>query len=359
MPLRVPDAIARVRKFPRRLVFFQRAIRFTANVANFVVRTGGVVLAVFLIHQLFFWLSKDPEKAFNFATLVIDVIEIVWDLFGILYNPLADIANTVAIPLWNAFSFYAIEPAVFLVLEVFSLVFLRHKYEGLIDEAGFPYGGFVCDSSEVSEAWCGRFGAYNERLISSGSVSSEQSTVFGATAEGRRMLHEHATITFGIATARRLSEISGEANIDVPSFETAELVGALDGLSTQAIVMGGSAADLFFGVLYNVLSTSAVVIFDAVFTVLKTVFDIFKMLIKSGIIQFLLGIGLDFLFIIVFEVYLPYVFAMIDAVTCLLQLFMWKSWEEQLQCGKHKKPKHPCRDSNPGRSGESRVSLNH
>lgn len=346
MPLVLTDAIQRASTIPSRLSTFTRIIRAISTTANFIVRTGGVLLIIFIIHQLFFWLSQDPEKAFNVATLVLDVLEIVWDLTGIVYNPFADLANTLLIPSWNAFSFYIVEPGVFLVLEVFSLVFLRHKYEGLIDEADFPYGGFVCDQAAVSQAWCGRFGAYNDRLISSSSISNERGSVFGsrateAAAASGRQLVSSSRITFGVATARRLSEISGEPNMDVPSFDMTELIGALDGLSTQAIVMGASVADLFFGVMYNIFSTSAVVIFDAIFVILKTIFDIFKMLIKSGALQFIIGIGLDFIMIIGLEVYLPFVFALMDMVICFFQLFTWNTWEEQLQCGEQTKAT-PC-----------------
>jgi len=337
MPLSFTDALQRASTIPNRFGLFSRAIRLVYEVSNFILRTGGVILLVFILHQLFFWLSQDPEQAFNTATLVIEVLEIAWDLFRLIYNPLADVANALAIPLWNSISFYVVEPAVFLFLEVFSLVFLRHKYEGVIKEDDFPYGGFVCDPSEISEAWCGRFGAYNARLIRSSSESGEESSVFGAraaAAAGRQL--SPITITFGIATARRLSEISGDSNFDVPSFDTTELIGALDGLSTQAIVMGGSLADLFFGVLYNVMSTSAVVIFDACFIILKTLFDIFKMLIKSGMLEFIIGIGIDFFFIIFIEIYLPFFLAQIDALVCALQFLMWKTWDEQLQCAEQK-----------------------
>lgn len=337
MPLTFEDALQRTATVPRRFVTFQRALVSVSRIANFVVRSGGVVLLIFILHQLFFWLSKDPEKAFNFATLVVDLVEILWDIFGILWNPFADLTNTLVLPLWNALAFYVIEPAVFLVLEVFSLVFLRQKYQGVIDESGFPYGGFVCDNTAVSAAWCGRFGAYNDRLISSSSLSNEQSTAFGAGAGGgvARLLSEHESIpiVLSIATARRLSEISGTANIDVPATDTTELVGALDGVSTQAIVMGGSAADLLFGVLYNVFETSAVFIFDAVFLIVKTLFEVVKFLIKSGALQFIIGIGIDFLLIVGLEVALPLLFALMDAVICCFQLFMWNTWDEQLRCG--------------------------
>lgn len=48
--------------------------------------------------QLFFWLSADPERAFDDAALFLDVLEFVWDLVGLLWNALADIANSALIP---------------------------------------------------------------------------------------------------------------------------------------------------------------------------------------------------------------------------------------------------------------------
>jgi succinate dehydrogenase/fumarate reductase cytochrome b subunit len=316
MPLSFSEALARAQSVPARFQAFSRTLNALQGVFNFVLRVSGVLLAVFLIHQLFFWFSKDPEKAFNFATLLIDVIEIVWDLFGILYNAVADIFNAAVIPLWNGFTYYVIEPGVTLILEVFSLIFLRKPYQGFIKADDFPYGGFVCEpTSFSSSSWCGRYNAYSQRLSGGDSLTKQSS------------------VTFGTETARRLSEISGEADFDVPSVDTGDLVGALDGLATQAIVMGASVLDVLFAVAYEVFSTTAVFLFDAAYTILKILFEVLKMVIKSGLLQTLISVGVDFIIIMALEVYVPYLIAVVDAVVCILQLLSWQSWGEQLKCG--------------------------
>jgi hypothetical protein len=316
MPLSFSDALARAQTFPARFQAFDRTLSALQSAANFVLRVSGVLLAVFLIHQLFFWFSKDPEKAFNYGSLILDVIEIVWDLFGILYNALADILNAAVIPVWNGFTYYVIEPAVSLILDVFCLIFLRKPYVGFIKANDFPYGGFSCDpTSFESSSWCGRYNAYSQRLNDGDSLTKQGS------------------VTFGTATARRLSEISGEADFDVPSVDTGDLVGALDGLATQAIVMGASVLDVLFAVGYEVLSTSAVFLFDAAYTILKILFEVLKMIIKSGLLQTLIGVGVDFIIIMVLEIYVPYLIAIVDGVVCILQLLSWQSWGEQLKCG--------------------------
>jgi hypothetical protein len=316
MPLNLAEALERAQTLPGRFQAFQRTLRNLTRVWNFVLRWAGAFLGVFLIHQLFTWASDDPEKAFDRGTFFLEIFELAWDIVGILWNVMADLANAAIVPVWNAFSFYVIEPAITLTLEVFSLIFLRKRWEGLIQEKDFPYGGFTCDSSSVaSETWCGRFGAYNSRLQSSDSETIQNS------------------ITFGVATARRLSELAGDDDLAVPSIDTEDLIGALDGVSTQSIVMGGSVFDVLFAVLYDVLSTTAVFIFDALFLILRTAFDIIKLLVKSGMLQTLVGIGLDFILIVALEIALPSLFASIDAIICVFQLFLIDTWPEQLECG--------------------------
>lgn len=315
MPLSCSEALQRLQSLPSRFTSFTRSLDKIYEFANIVIRVLGILLPIFLLHQLFLWVSQDPSKAFDLARFLVEVFELVWDLFVLLWNVQAEVVNAAILPLWNAVSFYVIEPAVVLVLEIFSLVFLRKRYDGFIKEADFPYGGFVCDSSSaVSATWCGRFGAYNERLAESGSESAEQST------------------TFGVATARRLSELAGDDDVAVPSVDTEELIGALDGLSTQGIVMGASAFDVLFAVLYEIFSTTAVFLFDAIWIILKTVFDIIKMLVKSGLLQTILGIGIDFLIIVALEIGVPLLIAGIDFVVCVFQLFLIDTWAAQLEC---------------------------
>jgi len=316
MPLTVSEALARAQSLPARFQAFGRTLNALLSGIEMVLRGSSVLLAVFLIHQLLFWATKDPERSFNIAALVLDVTEISWDLVGILYNAVADILNAAVVPLWNGFTFYCIEPAVSLGFEVFSLIFLRKSYTGFIKSSDLPYGGFVCDSSSVvSSTWCGRFNAYDARL------------------KGGDSLTKDGSITFGTSTARRLSELSGEVDFDTPSFEAGELVGILDGLATQSIVMGSSLLDVLFAVGYDVLSTSAVFLFDAAYTILKILMDMLKLVVKSGMLQTLLSIGIDFILIMVLEVTVPALMAAIDAVVCVFQMFSWQSWNEQLACG--------------------------
>ena len=162
MPLTLSEALLRAQTFPTRFNALNQTLRVLWFAFNFFLRVSGSFLALFLIHQLFFWFSKDPEKSFNYATLVIDLTETVWDLFGILYNTAADILNSAVIPVWNGFTFYVIEPSVTLILEVFSLIFLRKQYTGFIDSEALAYGGFVCDPpSFASSTWWGRYNAYS------------------------------------------------------------------------------------------------------------------------------------------------------------------------------------------------------
>jgi hypothetical protein len=97
--------------------------------------------------------------------------------------------------------------------------------------------------------------------------------------------------------------------------------------------MGASVLDVLFAVGYEVLSTSAVFLFDAAYTILKVLFEVLKMIIKSGLLQTLIGVGVDFIIIMVLEIYVPYLIAIVDGVVCILQLLSWQSWGEQLKCG--------------------------
>eukprot|EP00966_Prymnesium_polylepis_P241408 5582818-Prymnesium_polylepis.1 len=98
-----------------------------------------------------------------------------------------------------------------LILEVFSIVFFSHHYEGVIDEAGFPYQGLDCTSSMQAMTWCGRYQAYEQALINDESGFVNDSQIF-----------------LGLGTARRLSELSGVDEFATPTFE-------IDGVSDALV----------------------------------------------------------------------------------------------------------------------------
>lgn len=105
--------------------------------------------------QIFVWIDRDPETAFDRGALLFEVAEITWDTTGVLYNSLIDIVNAGVIPLWNSAAYYVAEPLIVLILEIFSLVFTKKHWQGLFTEADFPYFGLDCEATAESGQWCG------------------------------------------------------------------------------------------------------------------------------------------------------------------------------------------------------------
>ena len=270
--------------FARTLQKGQAAVvRATAGVAS---RAGSlymsilILLLVFIVHQLFIWIDADPDIAFERAALMFDVAEITWDMTRILWNGGVDIFNAGIIPLWNTATYYLIEPTVVLALEVFSLVFMRQPWNGLMTEADFPYNGLDCMATPESAAWCGRYQFYQAQL-----QAPQRAEVFVNESQSfaRRMMLEVPDdhhFTFGLATARRLRELSG-GGFAAPTFPTGALTQALNEISVFFITMVPSLLDVVFGVLGDIIKTSFSVLMDALFMVLKSVMFVLKMLISA------------------------------------------------------------------------------
>lgn len=138
--------------------------------------------------------------------------------------------------------------------------------------------------------------------------------------------------TFGIDTARRLSELSGTKNLVTPAYETDGLTTGLDDAMMLIITLGSTVADVFAGVLTTVFRTSFSAIADALFIVLKTLMEGLKMIIQSGLLPSLINLGVEFVIIYFTEIMLPLLFAAIDFVTCIVDLFNPSGWYDQLSC---------------------------
>ena len=246
---------------------------------------------------MFVWIDEDPDIAFERAALLFDVAEITWDMTRILWNGAVDVMNAGVIPLWNTATYYLVEPTITLVLEVFSLIFMRQHWQGVMTEGDFPYNGLDCTASAESAAWCGRYSFYKAEL-----EAPERAPVFADESQSfaRRMMLEvpaNLTFTFGLATARRLQEQSG-GEFAAPSFSTGSLTTALNELSVFFITMVPSLLDVVFGVLGDIIKTSFSVLMDALFMVLKSVMMVLKMLLKSGMLTTIVTIGVDFVLIV-------------------------------------------------------------
>ena len=257
--------------------------------------------------------------------------EAAWNTFGIVGNAASDVLNAAVIPIYNTVAYTVFEPLIMLILEVFSLVFLSHSYKGVLTEEQFPYAGISCLASAEAARWCGRYSYSADRLVESESGQGFKSESQFLAAASRRMLNERSTVALSIDTARRLSEIS-DADFIVPAFDISDLTDALDEVSTIFVVISAPLADTLFAVLWEVLQSSAVFILNALALLLETAIGLLKMAVKIGFLGTIVTIGIDFVIIFLTKLFLPMLFAAVDAVICMIDLFSPHSWDAQLEC---------------------------
>jgi hypothetical protein len=297
------------------------------NASMYVV----VLLLLFIVHQLFLWVDRDPETAFDRSVYLFEVAEISWDMTGVVANSAIDVANAGFIPLWNAGVHYVVEPGAVLLLEVMSLVFVGKHYTGLIDEGDFPYNGFDCLATPESAKWCGLASYYETQLL-----SAERAPFYANETQTRRALATdeepaRTNFTFSIATARRLSELGG-GGLAVPAFATDDVTEALDALADFALTIAPGLLDVAYGVVGNILQTSFAVIMDGVKYLLESALFVMKMLVKSGMFSTLVGVGVDFVIILITEISIPMLFAALDVLVCLIDFLSPSGWGVQLEC---------------------------
>ena len=272
------------------------------------------LLGLFILHQSLLWLSVRPAVAFERAKVVLYASEVAWNTGAIFQHAYID-SVTSLIPLWNSVSQHVIEPAVYITLDVFTLLFLpEDKYTGMITEESVPYAGFTCGEDAASKSWCGAFDSYEEFLN-----NPEKISPFGDS------------IVLGPKAARRLSEITGEAL--VPVLKIDKLIDAVQSLSAVAIVMVASVSDLLMHAIYTVLEEVAVVLYDAFLMLVQKLTEVVLMVIRSGMLTFVINFALDAIVIVVLEWFIPLIFAAIDLIVCMVDLaFPSTDWDEQLDC---------------------------
>lgn len=325
-----------LRQAPQRLRTYKRAIELAISNIRGVLTWLGVVLVLFILHQAFIWIDKDPEAAFNQAALLIEGTELTWDAAAVFTNAGVDVLNSGIIPLWNGATFYFVEPALMLFIEMFSIAFMDRSYTGVFPEGSYTYNGFDCTADAKASEWCGRYSFYANRL-----EDAEHSTHYvneSDTYERRRLSDPvpNQNFTFGTRTARRLSALALGAEFVIPAFDIDVLLLAINDLSMLALSLGSILGDVGAGIAYEIVSTSFSFVVDAFFSFVKTALEVLKMLVKSGILSTLLNVGIDFIIVSFTEVALPLLFAIIDFIMCILNLFDSDSWLEQLSCAQVK-----------------------
>jgi hypothetical protein len=260
----------------------------------------SILLVLFIIHQIFLWADRDPEKAFDQGALLFEIAEIAWDTTSIFYNAGVDVVNAGVLPVWNAAAFYVVEPTIVLSLEVFSLAFTHQHWQGLFSETDFPYNGLDCTASFKSSEWCGRAAAYAARLESAEKAEGYTDASGTYAAASRRMLsnlplvgrnatridglHDlDDTYVFGIATARRLAELGVESNDNfaAPAFDTSAFTDAILDLGMLIITLGSTFVDVAFAVAGEVLTQVFSVLVDSFFFLLRSLMMVLKMLVST------------------------------------------------------------------------------
>lgn len=353
-----------VKRYPEKFRTVLRTVQSISSQADRLGQLLAILLLVFIVHQLFLWVDRDPEVAFERAALAFEVAEVVWDSHGIVWNALTDVVNAGVIPIWNAASFYLVEPIVVLILEIFSLVFTQRHYAGLFSEADFPYSGLDCTKSYEASEFCGRYEAYAARLEAADKAPYFVNETQGPSVGVRRLSAANPEVyTFGIATARRLSELTDDELFVAPSFDSEQVTTGLDDASSVGITLGAPVADVGTSVAFNVLQSSFSVIMDVIFIVLKSLMEAARWVIKSGLIATIMNIGIEFLIILcrhqiepptnrvvsppprcaVTEVAIPSLMAVINALMCAIDLFQPSTWTAQFECSARRRsnPKPP------------------
>lgn len=322
-----------VKRYPEKFRTVLRTVQSISSQADRLGQLLAILLLVFIVHQLFLWVDRDPEVAFERAALAFEVAEVVWDTHGIVWNALTDVVNAGVIPIWNAASFYLVEPIVLLVLEIFSLVFTQRHYAGLFSEADFPYAGLDCTKSYEASEFCGRYEAYAARLEAADKAPYFVNETQGPSVGVRRLSAANPEVyTFGLATARRLSELTDDELFVAPSFDSEQVTTGLDDASSMGITLGAPVADVGTSVAFNVLQSSFSVIMDVIFIVLKSLMEAARWVIKSGLIATLMNIGVEFLIILITEIAIPSLMAAINALMCAIDLFQPSTWTAQFEC---------------------------
>ena len=295
---------------PEQVVRAQQAI--AKGSVLFVVGTS-ILYLLFVLWELTLWFEADPEESFDRATTALLVMEAVWDSLRLVFNAIADIFNSVLIPTYNAGAHYVIEPTILLVIEVFSLVFLRRSWTGVIPN---EIDGFDCSTPQGAR-FCGLYEAYVDEI--SNSAPGNESSVLSPR------------------TLRRLVELSQSDGLqaEVLLFPEFDISGLTDGLTKflgTVVVITAPIADVAMSIARVIVSKTAVFVYDAISIAITMVIEVLKFMMESGLLKMILDYGFDYITILVMHWLIPLFFAVLAFIKCVLSLFQPSTWGEQLIC---------------------------
>lgn len=303
-------------------------------------------LSLSMIFELAYPFDSDPDVLYEYGRSNLITVQSFTDLALTSANVGVGIVQPL-IPFWNAASAYTIEPVVFIMIEIVSLISSGQRdLFFVVNETEMPFRGYNCKATDVttdsskterafsSQAWCGLMGYYV------GGVTATETAAMCAMnakcSEGQgfnsRKLREIANDTFALPprAARRLVEALRAPTLP---FETVtSFTGIVGEFVGYVIEVFGFVFDLIFHVIYILLDESATLIGTFLMDFLRIFGLLAYQLMRSGVIGNVLKIAIDFLIIFVTDIAVPSIFVLIDGIMCMLHLFDVPSWKDELRC---------------------------
>ena len=294
------------------------------------------------MHSVTFWLSSDPEVAFHKARTYAGYTSSAWNSVRTLYNGGKKIAFY-WVPSWNTWAKHSVEPMVNIGIDVISLVFAGKHFEGVIQDnamTGIPFRGHYCGDVIRNEA--GDVAGFAQRSDTTTLYCSFASEELWASelgvAESSDPLNAivNDTLLLSTAHARRLQSYFDEPNTEggsmFPALMLGPLLEAVKELSGILAMIETTWSDIYWHVIYTILSELASVIFNVVQIVIRSVAAVVMSLVSSGALQSIIRAGVDLLMTLVVYVALPLLMAIFDLIVCIINFLQPGTWPAQLRC---------------------------
>lgn len=297
-----------------------RVLQVAASAGLLVAALSVSLFLLFILHQATLWVSSDPSVAFDRARYALQVYRSAYDTTKVLWDSYADVGNTL-IPLWNSLVHYTVQPTVFVILDVMSIVFANRPYEGILGESEVPYEGFKCpsayDTNPRAAEWCGLVDGYAFKL---GAVDGTDGGGFLA----------NSTLVLPTAYARRLSFVIGEPL--VPAMHLDSLVAGMRGAVSSVILILGTVSDVVAYVAHTLLSELLGIVVD-LFVKLATALAVALMsAVRTGVLKDVLRLGIQFFVVLAVDILVPMLLFVVNSAMCLFDFARPAGWAPQLEC---------------------------
>lgn len=294
----------------------QIAMWFASTVGLVFVALFAGLFVLFLIHQGTIWLSQDPETAFHAAKVFVYYFAQLYDTTSIFYNALREVL-LLLIPVWNGISMYAVQPLVYVAIEVISLTFSGQKYNGVLTEEDVPFGGHLCGDaggSGASARWCGIAASYADSV---------------GFSKGENGFVANDTLLLSPATARRLSEAAEDLVEQVPIDFLSKIIFEL---SSTFLPFFGTVSDIFFHIAYELASVLLPTMINVLLLVVRSLGAAIVEIFSNNVFTEILSWGFTLLIIIFVDILIPIFFRALDSFFCIMDYFDPSGWAVQLDC---------------------------